>query len=103
VNEDSTVSEIVSVCFPVERPILNFFFLRESGVVIFKGMAFLFWAVVTHRTLLTFDNDVEQTINLAFVAINEGHASSLDLFILEVSRSGANAAHHFFSTHHAII
>ena len=94
-NEYSEVSETVSMHFPVEKPILYFFFLRESGVVIFRRMAFLFWAVVTHRTPLTFDNDVEQAINLAFVAINEGHASSLDLFILGVSRSGANAAHPF--------
>jgi hypothetical protein len=37
---------------------------------------------VTHRTSLTFDSAVEQTINLVFVAINEGYVSSLDLFIL---------------------
>jgi hypothetical protein len=95
VNDDSAVSETVSKHFPVERSVLNFSFPRESGVAIFKRMAFLYWAMVTHRTPLTFDNAVEQTINLAFVAINEGHASSLYLFISGVSRSGAHAAHSF--------
>jgi hypothetical protein len=95
VNDDFAVSETVSMRFPVERSVLNFFFLRKSAVKILERMVFLYWAVVTHRTPLTFDNAVEQTINLAFVAINEGHASSLDLFILGVRRSGAHAAHCF--------